>query len=160
MRSAFVVSLIAAIVVGGIVGGVFVGGVAMGKEQGREEASLELREQMSQFTSPFGQQIEDSSRRASIGSQEGMNLPNMGGFSGGAGTMGTVESVEQGVITLSTLEGSISVLTGNSTFFQTVNEGSLGDVSVGENVTVSGEQQEDGTIQATAVYMIPNFMRK
>ncbi len=69
--------------------------------------------------------------------------------------MGVVEKVEGNVVTITTREGSISILIGDSTSIQKTGEGSLDDLSPGKNITVSGEQNEDGSINATDIIIMP-----
>ena len=141
----FFTLLVAIVVVGGLIGGAFAGGIAIGKSQGEERVSQELQGRFEQFSLRFG--------------QEGMPQPgtqSSGGFFGRGGTMGTVEKIEGNVLTLNTMQGTtVQVLISDSTTVQKMAEGSLDDISSGDNVTVSGERNEDGSIDATNIFITP-----
>ena len=71
--------------------------------------------------------------------------------------MGVVEKVEGDVVTLSTSDGIVQVLIGDSSTVQKMDEGSLDEILPGESITVSGEQGEDGSIQATNIFITPGL---
>ena len=147
-RNAFVTLVVVAVVLGGVIGGAFAGGMAIGKDQGREEAEEDLQSQLSQVTSRLGQG----------GVQQDSPLAEgFGGVLGSRGTVGVVEQVEDNVITLNTREGTVLVLTSDSTSIQKMGEGSLDDILPGENITVSGERKEDGSIEATNIFITPSL---
>jgi hypothetical protein len=75
----------------------------------------------------------------------------------GAAIMGSVESVEIDGITLSTTQGTVTVLVGEGTFIETMGEGTLDDILPGENISVSGEEREDGSIEATQIILSSGF---
>ncbi len=149
MKRKTLVILLAIVLVGGLIGGAFIGGMAIGKNQGREQANQELQ---SQFTSRFDQ-----------GGTQGMPQPGsppsggLGGLFGRGGTVGTVEKVEGNVMTLNAGEGIVRVLIADNTSIQKMGEGSLNDISPGDNITVSGERKEDGSIEARTIFMTPVF---
>ena len=64
-----------------------------------------------------------------------------------------MEKIEGSVLTISTIQGTIQILINDSTTIQKMDEGSLDDISPGDSITVSGEQQEDGSIKATNVFL-------
>lgn len=138
----FIILLVAAVVLGGSIGGAFIGGIAIGKSQGREEVTQELQNRTSQFASD---------------QQSGLTPPTGAGMLlGRDGTIGTVEKIEGGVITVKTLTGSISVITSSSTTVQKMGSGSLTDIKTGDSITISGATKDDGTIQATSIFITPN----
>jgi len=69
--------------------------------------------------------------------------------------VGAVEKVEGNVVTLNTPQGAVRVMVDGSTSIQKMAAGSLGDISAGESITVSGERQADGSIQATSILITP-----
>ena len=151
-QKGFIILVITIVVIGGVIGGAFAGGIAIGKSQGQEAVDEDMQSRLEQFASRFGQ---------GGGAQEGMpqqgsQLP--GGFAGRGGTMGTVEKIEGNVVTITTMRGAtIRVLISDSTAIQKMAEGELADVLPGASVTVSGEQQEDGSIKATSIFMTPEL---
>ena len=131
-QNAFVIWLAVVVVLGGVLGGAFAGGIAIGKSQGREQATQELQSQRSQLVAGLGQ------RGSQQGTpQPGSSLPGgLGGFAGRGGTVGAVEKVEGNVVTLNTPQGAIRVMVDGSTSIQKIGQGSLGDISAGESITV------------------------
>jgi len=141
----FVALLALAVILGIIIGGALVGGIAIGKSQGRQASSQELLSQLSQSTSTTG--------------QGNVQLPgnNTGIPSGIGATMGTVEKVEGNVITLNTRTGTVLVNIGTGTSIQKTVEGSWEDISIGENIAVSGDKNEDGSIEARSITITSGF---
>jgi len=140
----FVILLVAAVVLGGAIGGAFIGGIAIGKSQGREEVTQELQNRTSQFASD---------------QQSGLTPPTGAGMLfGRGGTTGTVEKIEGGIITVTTPTGSVSVITSSSTTVQTMDSGNLTDIKTGDSITVSGETKDDGSIQATSIFITPKII--
>ncbi len=149
----FVTLLVVAVILGSAIGGALAGGVAIGKSQGKSEARQTLVSQIGQSSSTTG-----------LGSgttgQGNFRLPgNYTGISSGNGTtIGTVEKVEGNIVTLNTRTGTtVLVDIGNSTSIQKMSEGSLGDISLGENITVSGNTNADGSIEARSITIISGF---
>ena len=141
----FVALVIVAIILGSAIGGALAGGVAIGKGQGKSEARQGLLSQIGQSSPTTGQG----------------NFQFPGNFtgipSGIGGTIGTVVKVEGNVVTLNTLTGTVIVNIGNSTSIQKMAEGSLADISPGENITVSGNKNAGGSIQARSVTIMSGF---
>ena len=71
--------------------------------------------------------------------------------------MGTVEKIEGSLITIKTTTGTVLVNIGNSTSIQKMSEGSLADVSLGESITVSGNKNADGSIEARVITITSGF---
>ena len=166
-QNAFVIWLAVVIVLGGVLGGAFAGGIAIGKSQGREQATQELQSQRSQLAAGLGQRgTQQGTPQPGQGTpqpqqdtpQPGSSLPGgLGGLAGRGGTGGTVEKVEGNVVTLNTPQGAVRVVVGDSTSIQKMGSGSLGDISAGESITVSGERKADGSIQATNIFITPGL---
>ena len=76
----------------------------------------------------------------------------------GAATMGMVEEVANDAITISTAQGTVTVLVDEGTSIEKMGEGSLDDILPGENISVSGEEREDGSIDATQIFLTSGFM--
>ena len=138
----FVALLAVAVILGGAIGGALAGGIAIGRSQGSQTV---------QYSSTTG--------------QGNFQLPgNYTGIPSGNGTtMGTVEKVEGNIVTLNTRTGTtVLVNIGNSTSIQKMSESSLGDISPGESITVSGNKNADGSIEArnitiTSGFTLPSF---
>ena len=166
-RNAFVIWLAVIVALGGVIGGAFAGGMAIGKSQGREQATQELQSQRSQLAAGLGQRgTQQGTPQPGQGTpqpqqdtpQPGSSLPGgLGGLAGRGGTVGTVEKVEGNVVTLNTPQGAVRVMVDGSTSIQKMGAGSLGDISAGESITVSGERQADGSIRATGMIINPGL---
>ncbi len=147
----FVALLAVAVILGIIIGGALAGGIAIGKSQGKSEARQELQSQTGGYSSlPSG--------------QGNFQLPgSSSGIPSGIGaTVGTVEKVEGSLITLKTSTGTVLVNIGNSTSIQKTVEGSLQDISPGQNIAVSGNKNANGSIDArniaiTSGFTLPSF---
>jgi hypothetical protein len=148
----FIILIIVAVLVGGAIGGAFIGGVAIGKDQGKEEAAQNLQNRIGQFQSGGGQFINPGGSSGST-----FNPPDgERAFIGRGGTIGTIEKIEGNIITLKAMNGtSVNVITGDETSIQKMVDGSLADLKTGDNVTVSGTTNDDGTVQATGIVMTP-----
>jgi hypothetical protein len=89
---------------------------------------------------------------------EGMQLPEDGQFQGGlrgmGGTMGEVKSIEGNVLTLSTAQNVTTVTLSEDTKIVKSVEGTAGDLQAGVQVTVSGETDKDGNINASQITII------
>ncbi len=153
-RSHFARLLIAVVLVGSAFGGALAGGVAMGRDQGRKEAARDLQAQMGQFGARLG--TEDTQQ--DVPGQSPALPGGFGGLMGRGGTMGSVESIEGHMVTVATMDGSVSVLTGNSTSIQVMGEGSLDDIVPGNMVTITGEENAEGIIEATAISIVSSAM--
>jgi hypothetical protein len=141
-QRSFITLLVAIIVLGGAIGGALIGGIAIGKSQGQEEADQDL---FSQFTERF----------ADSDTEPGAFQPGMGGgmMGGMGGTMGTVDEIEGDVITLETSTDVVLVYITDDTTIQMMTEGSLDDILPGDSITVSGEADDDGSIEATNIFI-------
>ena len=166
-QNAFVIWLGVVVALGGVLGGAFVGGMAIGKSQGKQEANQQMQGQLSQFAAGSRQratqqgtpQAQEGTPQAQQGTpQPGLSFPGgLGGLAGRGGTVGTVEKVEGNVVTLNTPQGAVRVIVDDSTSIQKMGEGSLGDISAGESITVSGERAEDGSMKATGIFITPGL---
>ncbi|OYV83080.1 MAG: hypothetical protein B7W96_00775 [Parcubacteria group bacterium 37-58-5] len=79
-----------------------------------------------------------------------------GGAAGGGLLTGTVAASDSGSLTLDTRDGSshVVLVTPATTVSKSVN-GTLGDVSVGSTVIVSGTANSDGSLSATNIQLRP-----
>ena len=142
----FVILIIVIVLVLGAIGGAFIGGQAVGKSQGKTEATQALGSQFRQFSN--GQQGE---------LPEGSTLPGgMGGTFTRGGTSGTVEEIEGNVLTRDALDGTkVRVVISDNTTIQKMAQGTTSDVSAGSTITVTGQKNTDGSIQATSIFITP-----
>ena len=86
--------------------------------------------------------------RGTPGAQQGFG--QQGGAAPG-GTFGTIESIEGGVITVKTQTGTVKVKTTDTTLIDKQMAVTVQDLKVGEQVTVSGSQNTDGSTTARSI---------
>jgi hypothetical protein len=85
-----------------------------------------------------------------------------GGFGGGGGGLGgtraltgTVDSIEEGRITIETEQGPLPVAVNDDTTVRITSLGTIGDLELGMNVVIIGQPDEDGQVVATSVNVVP-----
>ena len=142
----FVTLLVAAVILGSVIGGALAGGIAIGKSQSQGSQT----NQYSSLPSGLGN-ISGLGNFQFPGNSTGFN-------SGSRATTGTVEKVEGDVVTLKT-QGNTTVLVNvsGSTSIQKTVEGSLADIATGDNITVSGNKNADGSIEAGSITIVSGF---
>ncbi len=98
---------------------------------------------------------------------QGQPITGAAGPAGGAGLLGgagldgplpgVVESVEEGVLTLDTPIGPLQAAVGDDTAVTVISEeeGTLNDLTAGLHVTLAVEPNEDGSMKASSVTVLP-----
>jgi hypothetical protein len=77
----------------------------------------------------------------------GGNFPDGVGF-----TAGTIQSIDGDTIYIETADGeTVEVRTSGGTDVQVTSEGSVDDLAEGETVIVQGDQQDDGSLDASSI---------
>ena len=162
---AFVLLVVAILVLGGGLGGAFAGGVAVGKGQNEGTPTNSLPQPSSDQTqTPFDpsqlsqeqlQQIrEQFLGQGGAGGGEG-GFGGRGGFGGGGGLIGTIETIEGDTVVVDTPQGPLQAVVGADTVIQKFVEGTSEDLQAGIRVTVTGDRAEDGTVQARSILITP-----
>ena len=80
------------------------------------------------------------------GPQPGVEAQRFGG-----GITGTIEAIEGDTLLISTEEGEIRVQTTDTTLIEKSMAMGVGDLEVGEQVVVSGSQNDDGSLTARSI---------
>jgi hypothetical protein len=133
----FVTIVVTLVVLVGVIGGALFGGIAIGKNQSSSSTTQQFAGGMGQF--PGGGNA---------------STFNPGGLGMGGGTMGTVSGISGNVITLTTTNGSVvQVSTNSSTKIQemTTTTISLSDITIGENISVTGQRSQSGSVNAISI---------
>ena len=78
-----------------------------------------------------------------------------GGFGGARAITGTVDSIEEGRITIETEQGPLPVAINDDTIVRVTSQGAIGDLETGMNVVIIGQPDEDGQVVATSVSVVP-----
>ena len=78
-----------------------------------------------------------------------------GGFGGTRALTGTVDSIEEGRITIDTEQGPLPVAVNEETTVRITSQGTIGDLEPGMNVVIIGQPDEDGQVVANSVNVLP-----
>ena len=172
---AFLVILVAVVVLGGSLGGAFGGGVALGKSQGEDVESSpiatestavpdqqtsgqvgaqDLTELRERIQSGEVSQDEIAQLRQQFQGQGGRG-GGLGGVAGGGGLTGTIESIQGETVTIDTAQGPLQAIVDAETTIQMFTEGTLSDIETGVRVTVVGQRDEDGSVTAISIVINP-----
>ena len=68
---------------------------------------------------------------------------------------GTIDSTSGGTLTINTAQGNLQITVTDDTVIQQTVEVSIGDLALGTRVTVTGAPGEDGIVEATSIFVIP-----
>jgi hypothetical protein len=149
----WVIVLIVVVVVAVAVGGFFGGRATAGGGTPTVEAAVKAL----QSASP--QQLQQVLRNGG-GFQGAPNGSGTGRFAGGNAVTGTILSADASSITVKTADGSTKiVLVSSSTTVSKTQEGSISDLTVGQNVIATGTSNSDGTVTASRIQVgatLPN----
>ena len=151
MKTWMIVVVIVAVVVIGA--GTFYGGMRYGENRVLKDPTALLRSMGTQGGGGFPGGADLPGRDGQLPSGQapsGQPVQGQDGQTRG-GTMGTIESIEGDVITLSTANGSVEVRTTSTTLVEMFTSVPLNELKVGESVVVSGSQGDDGTITARSI---------
>jgi len=152
---AFMLLLVGVLLLGGSIGGAFAGGIALGKSQGEETAqSTSTSGTTSGIGGQFGGELSQQQLDQLRQQFQGTSIPGQT-LIGRGGLAGTIESVEGNTVTVNTAQGPLQATIGADTTIQTFAEGTLADLQPGLQVTVTGQQAQDGTVQATSILITP-----
>lgn len=161
--------LLAVLAFGGGLGGAFVAGLAMGKSSDDESAVVASAGQLSlpssgqqpntgQFTpGAFLAGLEDGEIDPDVLDQIRSRFGGdfQQGVGGGPGLAGEVESFDGRTVTVNTAQGPLTAEITDGTTIQTFAEGTSDDIEAGQQVTVVGQPGDDGTVEATLIFISP-----
>ena len=78
--------------------------------------------------------------------------PGAGMVVGGRGfSADTIQAIDGNTIILSTADGTVKVITSDTTYIQKYMAATVADLEVGESVIVSGTENDDGSITARSI---------
>jgi len=86
------------------------------------------------------------------GAGEGGDRRGRGGW-GGVG--GAIESIDGNTLTITTPRGAVTVNTDEETAVRKVVDGSMEDLTQGVQIRVTGARDEEGTVKATSITLVP-----
>ena len=136
--------LIAALALVVVGGGAFYGGMKYGENRVLQDPTALFQEMRGQF----GQRMQIQGQFP-----DGMPTPGAGDARRPVlgGSVGTVQEIEGNTLFINTEEGTVRVLTTDTTFIEKYASVDLADLDVGEQVIVSGSQNDDGSVTARSI---------
>jgi len=132
--------------------GSFYGGTLYGKQQAQADLPQAFRERMAQM---------GAGQVPGQGGQEGGNFqPGQGGFGRlggqGGGLFGQIQAIDGDSLLVTGFDGQeVRVLLTDTTLIEKYASVTAVDLEPGEQVTVSGSENEDGSITARSVQVAP-----
>lgn len=139
--------VVAVILVAAVALGSFFGGAAYQKSQ-----SNKIQEEF--FTTRGGQPPSgDFDGQMPPGGQMQFDSSGTGAFAG-RGLSGEIQALDGDTLLMTTLDGVITVNLSDSTRILKSVDADADDLQAGTNVTIVGQQQEDGTITAAQIQII------
>ncbi|MDA1349651.1 MAG: hypothetical protein O3A47_12425 [Chloroflexi bacterium] len=178
----FMLMIVGVLVLGGAIGGSFVGGMVVG---GGDSSDAEAATNVVTLPSPGGRtataaaepsggtpslaDLRQQLQSGDLSQEEIAQLRQQlgaggagGGFAGrvggaGAGLTGTVEAVDGDKITVNTAQGPLEVTIGANTVVQRTEIVvlTLDDLTEGLRITVGGERNDSGVLEATTILVVP-----
>lgn len=101
---------------------------------------------------PEGGQLPQGGRTGTGGARGGQSGGAQSGFTAFAGGVaGKITALSSSQITIETAQGSVPVVVGADTTVQSVSVSTVAALKPGDEVTVRGQRQQDGTIRAVAI---------
>lgn len=131
-----------------LVAGSFYGGTLYGKQQAEDSVPEAFRERMAQFAQSGG----------AAGTHEGgVGQGGFGRFGGqGGGLVGQIEEINGDTLVITNMNGQQTrVQVTETTLIEKYASVTVAELEPGEQVTVSGSENEDGSITARSVQVAP-----
>ena len=177
----FISLLLGVLVLGAVIGGSFLGGLVIGKGQEAEAAAsvAPVTQPASAVPQTSGQtegqtlgQLREQIQSGQISQEDLAQLREQfqgqfggggpgGGFTGGTrfggpgGLTGTIENIEGNTLTINTPQGPLQAAVTTDTTIQKTIEVTPAELTEGMRVTVTGARGEDGTVQASLIFVVP-----
>ena len=126
--------------------GVGLGGYFYGVSVGQKSNARNPQFARGQFGAP-GDQGQDPNQTAQP----------RNGLAGGGGVSGTIASIDGTTLTVTTRTGSVQVKTTDTTLIEKYASVGVQELAVGEQVTVLGSTNEDGSVTARSIQTIRGF---
>ena len=179
----FISILVGILILGLSIGGAFIGGLTIGKGQQVEASALVVdipqppqtvnrntdqangQQSMAQIREQFQSGNISQEQMQQIQQQMRSRFGQGGGGSGegnqdqrltrGGLLVGTVEKVEGKTVTVNTTQGPLLTTVNDDTTIQKTSDVPIGELAQGTRIRVTGTRTEDGAIQATMIFIVP-----
>jgi len=140
------------------VGATFYGGIKLGQKQVVDNPIKYLAGPGGAFSIQVGEGQLPGGPSGSFQGRGGQfpgaqGTPGAGVVVGGRGvsSVETIQAIDGNTLTLSTAEGTVKVITTDTTFIQKFVAVTVADLEVGESVIVSGTENDDGSMTARSI---------
>jgi hypothetical protein len=132
-----------------VLAGGFYGGTVYGKQQAQASLPQGFRDRMTQFTP--GDELPGAAVQRQFGQAGGGQIAALGG-----GLMGQIEEIDGNSLLVTGFDGQkTSVQATDTTLIEKYASVTVADLQIGEEVVVSGSENEDGSITARSIQVAP-----
>lgn len=139
------IGLIVALVLVALIGGAFYGGMKLGQNQ-------VIKNPIQYLAGAGGQNGQFPGQGGEFPRVRGTPQAGQAGAGGfGAASADTVQSVEGNTVVVNTADGTVKVLTSDTTYIQKYMSVTVADLAVGDAVIVQGAKNDDGSITARSI---------
>lgn len=125
------------------------GGYLLGKSAGQTEARQAMQQMLPGGWGGQGAGVPGPNETRQPGQQAGSRP--------GGGTMGTIESIDGSILVIKTQEGTVQVTTSDTTLIEKYASVGIDALETGEQVLITGIEQDDGSIAARSIRVQEGF---
>ena len=102
-----------------------------------------------------GHRVDGDGRQEFEGPRDGAKGGERRGRGGRGGVGGAIESIDGNTLTITTPRGPVTVNTYEETTVRKIVDGTMEDLTQGVQIRVTGARDEEGTVKATSITLVP-----
>ena len=102
-----------------------------------------------------GPRVDGDGRQGFEGPRDGAEGGERRGRGGRGGVGGAIESIDGNTLTITTPRGPVTVNTYEETTVRKIVDGTMEDLTQGVQIRVTGARDEEGTVKATSITLVP-----
>ena len=102
-----------------------------------------------------GPRVDGDGRQGFEGPRDGAEGGERRGRGGRDGVGGAIESIDGNTLTITTPRGPVTVNTYEETTVRKIVDGTMEDLTQGVQIRVTGARDEEGTVKATSITLVP-----
>ena len=102
-----------------------------------------------------GPRVDGDGRQGFEGPRDGAEGGERRGRGGRGGVGGAIESIDGNTLTITTPRGPVTVNTYEETTVRKIVDGTIEDLTQGVQIRVTGARDEEGTVKATSITLVP-----
>ncbi len=102
-----------------------------------------------------GPRVDGDGRQGFEGPRDGAEGGERRGRGGWGGVGGAIESIDGNTLTITTPRGPVTVNTYEETTVRKIVDGTMEDLTQGVQIRVTGARDEEGTVKATSITLVP-----